>query len=148
MEAKKTYKSFQYRSRVVWKTGREGVMSGPGHPSIVVGSPPEFKGKPDVLPPEELLVGSVNTCLMLTFLAYAENRKLEFDSYESDAEGLLEHTGGKYRVTQITVRPKLKLKRASDEELARELLASAKEGCFVSNSLTSTVTITPEIQAD
>ena len=47
------------------------MLSAAGRLNIVVGSPPEFKGQPDVWAPEELLVGSVNTCLMLTFLALA-----------------------------------------------------------------------------
>jgi organic hydroperoxide reductase OsmC/OhrA len=48
------------------------MLSAAGRPNIVVGSPPEFKGEPDIWAPEELLVGSLNTCMMLTFLALAQ----------------------------------------------------------------------------
>jgi len=34
------------------------MLSAAGKPDIVVGSPPEFKGEPDIWAPEELLVGS------------------------------------------------------------------------------------------
>jgi hypothetical protein len=44
---------------------------------------------------EELLVGSVNTCMMLTFLALAQARGLTPVGYESEAEGLLENVEGK-----------------------------------------------------
>jgi len=38
------------------------------------GQPPEFKGEPGNWSPEELLVGSLNTCIMLTFLTLAQAR--------------------------------------------------------------------------
>lgn len=71
MDTKRAYKTFRYRARTNWTSERRGTLSASGKPHIVVGSPPEFKGQPDVWAPEELLVGSVNTCLMLTFLALA-----------------------------------------------------------------------------
>jgi organic hydroperoxide reductase OsmC/OhrA len=66
------------------------VLLAVGRPNIVVGSPPEFKGEPDNWAPEELLVGSLNTCMMLTFLTLAQAQSLTPVRYESEAEGLLE----------------------------------------------------------
>src|SRR5438552_18560748 len=57
-----------------------------GRPSIVVGGPPEFRGGPDIWAPEELLVGSLNTCMKLTFLTLAHARDLTPVGYESEAE--------------------------------------------------------------
>jgi organic hydroperoxide reductase OsmC/OhrA len=37
---------------------------------------PEFKGPEGIWSPEELLVGSVNACVMNTFLAYADAARL------------------------------------------------------------------------
>jgi organic hydroperoxide reductase OsmC/OhrA len=88
------------------------MLSAVGRPNIVVGSPPEFKGEPDVWAPEELLVGSLNTCMMLTFLTLAQARGL---TPESEAEGLLENVEGKHHITEVTVRPRVTLK--SDAEL-------------------------------
>jgi hypothetical protein len=73
-----------------------GTLSASGKPNIVVGSPPEFKGEPDIWAPEELLVGSVNTCMMLTFLSLAQAKGLTPVEYESAAEGLLEIIEGKH----------------------------------------------------
>jgi len=68
VEAKRGYKSFRYKAKTTWSSGRRGTLSAPGKPDVVVGSPPEFKGDPSFWAPEELLVASVNTCMMLTFL--------------------------------------------------------------------------------
>ena len=60
---KRAYKSFHCKAETTWSSARRGMLSAVGRPNIVVGSPPEFKGEPDVWAPEELLVGSLNTCI-------------------------------------------------------------------------------------
>ena len=72
METRRAYKSFRYKARTDWTSARLGTLSASGKSHHVdVGSPPEFKGQADVWAPEELLVGSVNTCMMLTFITLA-----------------------------------------------------------------------------
>lgn len=146
MEPRKTYKTYHFKNAVALKTARRGIMTNEGHPSVEVGSPPEFKGTPDVWCPEELLMGAVNTCLMLTFLSYAQHRQLDISAYESSAEGTVDHVDGKYRVTKITVQPTVSLNRESDIPLAGQLLNSAKEECFISNSVTATVDLSPQFK--
>src|SRR5437879_1022673 len=72
----RAYKSFRYKAKTDWTSARRGTLSASGKSHIVVGSPPEFKGQPDVWAPEELLVGTVNTCMMLTFLPLAQAKGL------------------------------------------------------------------------
>ena len=90
-----TYKSFRYKANTSWSSARRGTLAAVGRPNIIVGSPPEFKGDAGVWAPEELLVGSLNTCMMLTFLTLAQARGLAPVGYESEAEGLLENVEGK-----------------------------------------------------
>jgi len=144
MEAKRAYKSFRYRANTVWCSARRGTLSASGKPNIVVGSPPEFKGEPDIWAPEELLVGSVNTCMMLTFLTLAQAKGLTPVGYESEAEGLLENVEGKYRITEVTVRPRVSLKGKTELDRAREIMESVEAQCFISNSIKSKVTLTAE----
>ncbi|WP_036017062.1 OsmC family protein [Bradyrhizobium sp. WSM1743] len=144
METKRAYKSFRYKANTAWSSARRGTLSASGKPNIVVGSPPEFKGEPDIWAPEELLVGSVNTCMMLTFLTLAQSKGLTPMRYESDAEGLLENTEGKYRITEVMVRPRVTLKDKTEFERAREIMESVEAQCFISNSIRSRVTITAE----
>jgi hypothetical protein len=84
MEVCVVYKSFRFKAKTTWNAARRGVLSAAGKPNIVVGSPPEFKGEPDNWAPEELLVGSVNTCILLTFLTLAQARGLIPAGYEND----------------------------------------------------------------
>ena len=144
VEPKKTYKSFRYKANTTWSSARRGTLSAAGRPNIVVGSPPEFKGQPDIWAPEELLVGSVNTCLMLTFLTLAQAKGLVPLGYQSEAEGLLENIEGKYRITEVTVRPRVTLNGTAEIGRAREIMESVEAQCFISNSIKSKVTLTAE----
>jgi organic hydroperoxide reductase OsmC/OhrA len=57
---------------------------------LQIDAPPEFKGHDGVWTSEHLFVASVNTCFMTTFLAIAENSKLEIVSFKAGATGKLE----------------------------------------------------------
>jgi len=120
------------------------MLSAVGKPSIVVGSPPEFKGEPGVWAPEELLVGSLNTCMMLTFLTLAQRQGLTPVGYESEAEGLLDNVEGKYHITEVTIRPRVTLKSETELELARKNMESVEAHCFIANSINARITLTPE----
>ena len=144
MDTKRAYKTFRYKAKTDWTSARLGTLSAPQKPQIAVGSPPEFRGRPDVWAPEELLVGSLNTCLMLTFLALAGAKKLVPAGYESEAEGLLENVEGKYRFTEVAVRPRVTLSDATDVERAREIMGNVEAECFISNSISAKVVLTAE----
>ena len=119
-----TWRSAWLTNLFATKPKRPGLQNGSGcsrerrKPNIIVGSPPEFKGKPDNWAPEELLVGSVNTCILLTFLTLAQGRGLIPAAYESEADGLLENVDGKYLITQVTVRPRITVKNKAESSLS------------------------------
>jgi organic hydroperoxide reductase OsmC/OhrA len=144
MEPKKAYRPFRYKAKTTWSSARRGVLAAAGRPNIVIGSPPEFKGEPHIWAPEELLVGSLNTCMMLTFLTLAQARRLTPAGYESEAEGLLENVEGKYHITEITVRPRVTLKSKAELEPARKAMESVETHCFIANSITARVALIPE----
>jgi organic hydroperoxide reductase OsmC/OhrA len=144
MDTKRAYKTFHYKAKTDWTSARQGTLSASEKPNIAVGSPPEFRGRPDVWAPEELLVGSLNTCLMLTFLALAQAKKFVPAGYESEAEGLLENVEGKYRITEVVVRPRVTVNDAAESERAREIMENVEAECFISNSIKAKVTLTAE----
>ena len=148
MEQKQAYKSFRYKAKTTWSTARRGILSAQARRDIAVGSPPEFKGEPDDWAPEELLVGALNTCTMLTFLALAEGRGLNLVEYESEAEGQLENVEGIYQITNVVVRPRVAIGNRAELELARTIMESVEARCFIANSIKATVTLVPEFLLD
>jgi organic hydroperoxide reductase OsmC/OhrA len=61
------------------------------------------------------------------------------------ADGLLENIEAKYRITKITVRPRVSLLGKAELELAREIIQSVEAQCFISNTIKSKVTLTAEL---
>jgi peroxiredoxin-like protein len=138
--------TFFYETEVEWKGERAGELAGDGLPSVSVGAPPEFNGREGNWSPEQLLVASVNTCYMLTLVAIAENSKIVLVSFTSSAKGKLEKVqGAGYQVTEIMIKPKVVVASAKDVERVSRIIEKAKQNCFISNSIKSTVTVEPEI---
>ncbi len=138
--------TFFYENEVEWKGERTGSVSGAELPSISVGAPPEFSGQKGRWSPEHLLVASLNSCYMLTLLAIAENSKIPLVSFVSSAKGKLEKVaGGGYRVTEMTIKPKIVVASAKDSERVSRIIEKAKHNCFVSNSIKSAIKLEPQI---
>jgi len=116
-------------------------MLAAGRPDIPVGSPPEFRGDGKSWAPEELLLGSVNTCILLTFLTLIQGRGVTLVAYDSEVEGLLEHKDGAHQMTEVTVRPHVTV--ASEPELAtaRQAMDEVEPRCFMSQSIKARVTV-------
>ena len=138
--------TYFYETAIEWKGEKSGTLTGAGLPAVAAGAPPEFKGRDGQWSPEHLLVASLHTCYMLTFLAIAENSKLPLVSFSSTANGKLEKVpGSSYQITEIVVKPKVVIASAKDLERVPRILEMAKENCFVSNSIKSAIKIEPAI---
>ncbi|MFM8913505.1 MAG: OsmC family protein [Flammeovirgaceae bacterium] len=143
-----------YRVQVQWSTERKGVMCSPelnapalGGGCLEVATPPEFpKGIAGIWSPEHLFTASVASCLMTTFLAVAENSKLEFQSFICEAEGKLQQLEGKFLMTEIFLRPTVTIHRESDRERASRVLQKSETACLISNSVKSKVVMDPHVQ--
>jgi len=140
-------KRFIYRTNIKLTGKGEGIIESGNKPSIELSTPVEFGGKPGSWTPEDLLVASVNACLMTTFSYYAEKRGLKFVSYESSAEGIIELVGMQYIFSKITIKPKITVESKGDIGVAENLLKVSKESCFVSNSVKAKVTLEPEVES-
>jgi len=143
MEAK--IKGHTYRTAVRWTGEKRGISTASGKPSIDVATPPEFKGHEGIWSPEDLFVISVNVCVMMTFLAFAERARLSLTRYESEAEGQLEFIDGGFQFTRVNVRPQVLQKPGTDVSKAHELMAKAEKYCLVSRSVKSEVEVEASI---
>ena len=83
---------------------------------------------------------------MTTFLAIAENSKLDFVSFKADAKGKLEKLDGQgFMMTEITLRPKLVIANSRDAERASRILEKAERNCLISNSVKAEIRLEPEV---
>ena len=137
-----------YEVKVDWQSDRKGLMSSPVlNEELAVATPPEFpKGMPGIWSPEHLLVAAVNSCLMTTFLAIAENFKFDFIDFESNASGKLEKVDGKFMISEITLSPVLTITADADQEKAMRILQKSEPACLISNSIKSEIVFQPELR--
>lgn len=136
-----------YEVSVQWNENRKGIMTSEILPQkIEVATPPEFpKGMSGIWSPEHLLVAAANSCLMTTFLAIAENSKLDFKTFDSKAIGKLEMVDGKYMISEIELMPEVAIANEVDKERAERILQKSEKACLISNSLKSTIIFKPAI---
>jgi|SRR6185503_1804602 peroxiredoxin-like protein len=136
-----------YEVHVNWVNNRVGVMHSPElNDEVDVATPPQFlKGVEKIWSPEHLFTAAVNSCLMTTFLAIAENSKLEFDGFTSKALGKLEMIDNKYIMSEVTLIPQLTISREEDRERAVRVLQKSEAACLISNSIKSAIVFKPEI---
>jgi organic hydroperoxide reductase OsmC/OhrA len=83
---------------------------------------------------------------MTTFLAIAENSKLEFENYSCKATGKLERVEGKYLITEILVEPVITLLNEEDVEKAERILQKSEAACLISNSIKSKVLLKSKLE--
>src|ERR1700739_4600583 len=139
-----------YKVDLKWEMDRKGIMSSPTLvDTIEVATPPEFpKGMEGVWSPEHLLVAAVNSCLMTTCLAIAENSSLDFVAFESKAIGKLEIVDGKYIISEITLVPIITIGDKALEEKTEKVLAKTEVNCLISNSIKAKIHFIPEIKIE
>lgn len=138
---------YNYEVDLAWKENRKGIISSPVlTQSIEVATPPEFqKGIEKIWSPEHLFVAAINSCLMTTFLAVAENSKLEFESFNSQANGKLDKVDGKFMMTEVLLRPTLVINNPEMQDKAKRVLEMSEKACLISNSVKSTIIFDPII---
>lgn len=113
---------------------------------IEVVTPTEFsKEMKDIRTPEHLFVAAVNSCLMATFLAIAENSRFKFISFECNAIGIVGKVDGKLVVTEITLKPKVVIPSSQHEEQLKRILEISERECAISNSITTKISLEPII---
>ena len=136
-----------YNVDISWKSGRTGEMSSPElQQTVEIATPPQFpKGVEAVWSPEHLFTAAVSSCLMTTFLAIAENSKLEFTDFQCGSKGKLEQIEGKFQMTEVILEPTVVILNEEDREKAERVLQKSEANCLISNSVHSKITMIPNI---
>lgn len=143
-----------YQVNVSWSKDRKGIMCSPelkdasklAGGCIEVATPPEFpKGIPGIWSPEHLFTAAVSSCLMTTFLAVAENSKLDFVLFECNSKGKLEEVDGKLEMSEVILEPRLVVRHDRDRERGEKILQKAESACLITRSVKAKVTMIPHV---
>jgi len=130
----------KYSREHQWQFEGGKVVQATAAPDIV----PAPWSNPANVDPEAAFVASLSSCHMLFFLYFAARQGFELESYEDQAEGVLEkNEQGKMSMTRVVLRPRIAYSGAKtpNKETLDKLHQAAHEHCFIANSVNTIITI-------
>ena len=106
-----------------------------GKPVLDVSAAKAFKGDPTLYNPEDLLLSSLVSCHMMSYLYVCSQNGIEVLEYSDNAEATLEvNSDGSGRFVEVRLYPKVKISNPGQIELALDLHFKANQLCFIANS--------------
>ena len=139
-----------------FKTGRYSrghtVVFGSGCEAQGTASPHVVGNKwsvPGAVDPEEMLVGAINTCHMLSFLHVAREAGFIVTRYRDEAMGVMEkNAAGELWVSKVTLHPEISYVGAQPDAGQRERMHhAAHEVCFIANSVKTEIVVEEKLPA-
>jgi organic hydroperoxide reductase OsmC/OhrA len=120
--------SYQAYSREYeYRVGMKPVMRG--------SADPVFRGDASLYNPEELLVASLSSCHLLSYLAVCARAGVHVVAYEDNAAGVMTVKDGAVRFTDVLLRLQVTVAKGTDIEKARALHDKAHDECYIANSV-------------
>ena len=107
-----------------------------GKPEIQGSSDPAFRGDLTKYNPEDLLLASLSSCHMLSYLHLCAEAGIVVTAYSDDATGTMEETangGGRFK--EVTLNPVVTVTEEAMISKANQLHKQANEICFIANSV-------------
>jgi organic hydroperoxide reductase OsmC/OhrA len=136
----KTDKQFLFEAQLDWLNGYKGVLTAEGTgPGIYVALPPAFGGAAGEWSPEHLLLCSISSSFMTTYLAYAQKLGFAITHFSCNAIGQIEIVDGKYQFTNINLYPQIFIADDSLRKKANQAIEKTHKYCLVGNSLSAAV---------
>ena len=99
---------FLFETELSWVKDKQGMLSAHDAEGVLyIETPPAFGGEGRPWTPEHLFLGSVSTCFMSTFLAFANKMRISIISLKCPAIGQVQLVEGYYQFTQIDLYPEI-----------------------------------------
>lgn len=136
-------KAHDYAVSVTWQGDTKSYASysrefravAPGKAAVVGSADPSFRGDRQLLNPEELLVMSLSSCHMLSYLALCALQKIRVLSYSDRATGRMVagRDGGRFEA--VMLHPQVVIAEGSDLAAAQALHEQAHASCYIASSV-------------
>lgn len=137
-----------YDVNLVWDVEQEQALLRTGNRMpILVSAPPEFGGSDAVWSPEHLILASLTSCYVTTFMYFAKLLKVKVRDLKVTAKVEIEKEGkGMFEATRFILNPTIDFQTDLGSHIVENLLDKAKRYCIVSNSVKAEVVVEPSIR--
>lgn len=120
------------RSKVYRKSHRISIE---GKADLEISAAKAFKGNPTLYNPEDLLLSSLVSCHMMSYLYICAQNNIEVFSYSDHAEAILAvNSDGSGRFVEVILNPEVVILNQDQIALALDLHKKANQLCFIANS--------------
>lgn len=127
---------------------REHRISIHGKPELIATADPLFLGDASLHNPEDLLLASLSSCHMLTYLALCARARINVLSYSDNPAGTLVLTkdgGGHF--SEVVLRPEVVVEEERMLLKARHFHGEVHKYCFIARSVNFVVRCEPTLSA-
>ena len=142
----KDNKRLTHKTVVTWNEAKKVFLCSLSNKTIEIAESLEFKKHDDMWTPKELFVASVGSFVKDAFIDLAKKKGLEFLSYASTAQGVIEKIEDKLKFTEVKIWPRIALASSGQIEKAKELIKLAGENCAITSLVTCKISVYPEIE--
>jgi organic hydroperoxide reductase OsmC/OhrA len=106
-----------------------------GKPLLNISAAKAFKGDASLYNPEDMLLASLVSCHMMSYLYVCAQSGIEVLAYSDDAVAtLVVESDGSGRFTEVVLNPHVIIAQADKKDMAQALHKKANELCFIANS--------------
>ncbi|MEV4222606.1 OsmC family protein [Nonomuraea sp. NPDC049725] len=147
-----------YATTVTWTgnlgTGTSGYraydraheLTADGPAPIAGSSDPAFRGDPARWNPEQLLLGALSQCHLLSYLHVCAVAGVVVTAYADHATGIMTQTATGGHFTEATLRPHVTVASPDMVEAAVRLHEDAQKACFIASSVNFPVHHEPTVE--
>lgn len=121
------------------------ALAPPAIAQVDLSADPAFRGNPDRLNPEQLVIMAASSCQMLSFLGVAARAGVDVLTYDDEAASHLDLTTSPARLGVIRLAVTVQVLAGTDETKVLELAEQAHHECYVANSLSIPVEVTTTV---
>jgi organic hydroperoxide reductase OsmC/OhrA len=121
------------------------AVAAPASRQVELSAAPAFRGNPDRLNPEQLLVMAASSCQMLSLLGAAARAGVDVLAYDDKATSHLDLTAKPTRLATIHLHVTVRIAAGTDETKVQELTVQTHHECYVANSLSVPVEVTTTV---
>jgi organic hydroperoxide reductase OsmC/OhrA len=129
---------FLFDVQLNWLKKKEGIFTSRSVHDAMKVAAPGSDGE-NLWSPEHLLLCSLCSSFMTTFLFYAKKEGFKPAGFECSAIGQVELVDGKLHYTAINVYPVVKASSQAGLKKAHELLALAEADCLIARTLNTNI---------
>lgn len=136
-----------YRVNAWWTFGPSGIAKSESAPNVIhFSAPGSFGGLQTRWTPEEILLAAIAGCFTTTAQTIATEAKLDFADLEVESRATVIKVESGYQVSQIVIRPNVKIDSMEDRTRVFNLLKKAQQLCLVSRALSVSVKFEPQVE--